>query len=151
MKTRFVLIAVLVACAAWSQSAADLLQKGIYTQETVGDLDGAIKIYRQVVTSSSESRAYAAQAQYRLGQCLLKKGAAAEATQAFKTLVSDYPEQTELVAKAKAYLPAAFELLPAPWADGELLEYDLTAQNSIKAGKLIYSTAAGPLKACSRW
>ncbi len=140
MKTRNVLLAVLLVMPLWSQSPADLLQKGIYTQETVGDLDGAIKIYRQIVSASSESRAYAAQAQFRIAQCLMKKGSTAEATQAFKTLISTYPEQTELVARARAYVPASMELLPAPWADSEVLEYSLTAQNGMKAGKLVMET-----------
>ena len=65
---------VLMGLPAQGQSTAELLQKGIYTQETVGDLDGAIKIYRQIINSASQSRTYAAQAQYRLGVCLLKKG-----------------------------------------------------------------------------
>src|SRR4249920_3726100 len=90
---------VLMGLPAEAQSTAELLQKGIYTQETVGDLDGAIKIYRQIVNSSSQSRTYAAQAQYRLAQCLLKKGENAEAVKAFEKLMQDYPEEKELVAK----------------------------------------------------
>lgn len=55
-------------------TAAELLQKGIYAQETAGDLDGAIKIYHQIVDSHPTQREIAAQAQYRLGMTLLEKG-----------------------------------------------------------------------------
>src|SRR5215471_3052615 len=94
------LAAALMGLPARGQSAADLLQKGIYTQETVGDLDGAIKIYSQIVNSATQSRTYAAQAQYRIGLCLLKKGESAEAQKAFEKLIRDYPEEKELVTKA---------------------------------------------------
>ena len=36
-------MAALFASAAGAQTGADLLQKGIYAQETMGDLDGAIR------------------------------------------------------------------------------------------------------------
>ena len=42
------------------QSASDLLEEGIFTEETVGDLDAAIKIYEQIVAQaqSKGSSAY---------------------------------------------------------------------------------------------
>ena len=50
------LVAVLLLGApANAQSAADLLQKGIHAQETVGDVDGAIQIFRQVAASPTVS------------------------------------------------------------------------------------------------
>src|SRR5512133_2032611 len=105
-----ILAASLLALPAAGQSAADLLQKGIYNQETVGNLDAAIQIYRQVVAAGAESRGYAAQAQYRLGVCLMKKGDNAGAVKAFEQLFADYPEQKELIAKAREYMPADFKL-----------------------------------------
>jgi hypothetical protein len=111
-----------------AQTASELLQKGIYLQETVGDLDSAIKAYRQVVQMSKESRESAAQAQFRLGLCLLKKDQQAEAAKAFQQVIQMYPEQTDLVTKARAAMntssaPAPQKLLAAPWEDGEVLEY----------------------------
>jgi hypothetical protein len=124
---------------AAGQSTADLLQKGIYTQETVGDLDGAIKIYRQIVNSASQSRTYAAQAQYRLAQCLLKKGDKAEAAKAFEKLVQDYSEEKELVAKAKEQMIADTRLLPIPWSDSELSEMQIKLPNGNVVGTKIVS------------
>jgi hypothetical protein len=77
--------------------AAKLLQKGIYTQDAVGDLDGAIRIYRQVLTASSFPREYAAQAQGRIVQCLLKKGDRTTAAREFDKLARDYADFKDVV------------------------------------------------------
>ncbi len=132
-----VMLTVLIVLPVVGQSTADLLQKGIYTQETVGDLDGAIKIYRQVISSASQSRAYAAQAQYRLGLCLLKKGEKSEAAKAFEKLVQDYSDEKELVAKAKEQMAGDTKLLPAPWGDTELFHLQIKLPNGNVAGTKI--------------
>ncbi|MEE9269625.1 MAG: hypothetical protein V3V49_05120, partial [Candidatus Krumholzibacteria bacterium] len=64
-----VIVAMVLASSlpAPAQSASDLLEKGIFTEETVGDLDAAIKIYEKIVAEGDSHRTYAAQAQYRLG------------------------------------------------------------------------------------
>lgn len=129
---QFTLTLVLVALSvapSMGQSPADLLQKAIYTQETLGDLDGAIKLYRQIVNSGAQSRVYAAQAQYRLGLCLLKKGEKSEAAKAFEKLVQDYSEEKELVAKAKEQLSADTRLVPTPWGESELSEFQIKLPN----------------------
>jgi tetratricopeptide (TPR) repeat protein len=82
-------------------TAAELLQKGIYAQETAGDLDGAIKIYHQIVDSHQAQREIAAQAQYRLGTTLLEKGDAAAASQEIQRLGWDFPDYKDLIASAK--------------------------------------------------
>ncbi len=112
MFLRFVTVAMLalslLATAGSAQTAAELLQKGIYTQETAGDLDAAIQIYRQVIRSAGNQRALAAQAQYRLAQCLRQKGAAADAAREFKKVIEGYPEERELVERAReSILPLA--------------------------------------------
>ena len=122
MVMKFVSIVLLTVNLVGAQSASELLQKGIYLQETVGDLDGAIKIYKQIAQTAQESRANAAQAQFRLGVCLEKKGLQAEAARVLLKVVTDYPEQTSLVTRAKALLPSGPKLLPAPWIDGEILD-----------------------------
>src|SRR5690349_5208639 len=129
-----ILAAALMGLPAECQSTAELLQKGIYTQETVGDLDEAIRIYRQIINSASQSRTYAAQAQYRLAQCLLKKGENAEAVKAFQKVVQDYPDQKELVSKARVYVPDEFTLLPVPWTDDELSELRIKLAGGLEIG-----------------
>jgi hypothetical protein len=114
--TAMLLLASFPANAA---SPAEALEKGIYNEETTGNLDEAIKLYRQVLSDAQKTEGLAAQAQYRLGRCLDKLGKKAEAAEAFKTLIRKYPDQKELVAKTKKMLPGRLELLPAPWKSGE--------------------------------
>jgi tetratricopeptide (TPR) repeat protein len=112
------------ATALPAQTITEMLQKGIYLQDTMGDVDGAIKVYQQILQTARNSRAVAAQAQYRLAVCLQKKGNEGAAAQAWQRLIQDYPEQTELVAKARQAIGGT-RLLSAPWAEGELLEMEL--------------------------
>src|SRR5713226_4879277 len=77
------------SAAAQAPTTSELLQKGIYLQETVGDLDAAIKIYRQIIQMAQQSRANAAEAEYRLGVCLQKKGQHAESAGTFQKLLKD--------------------------------------------------------------
>jgi hypothetical protein len=111
---------------AASESPSELLEKGIYNQETKGDLDSAIAIYQQLVAEANVNQSLAAQAQFRLGQCLLKKNRTTEATGAFEKLIHDFPNEKELVAKAREYLPGKFVLGPVPWVDGERLQINMT-------------------------
>jgi hypothetical protein len=114
-------IMLLAQPAVQADTAAEMLEKGIYNEETVGNLDEAIKIYREVVNVASQTQKLAAKAQFRLGQCLLKQQKKDDAVAAFKTLISKYPDQKELVAKAKQHLPDELRLSKAPWKDGERL------------------------------
>jgi len=105
--------AALGGSLAHAQTAAEQLQKGIFTQETTGDLDGAITIYRQIVDSGSTPRDVAAQAQYRLAQALLQKGDLSNAAGEFEKLAKNYADYGALVsnlansARANVLLNAA--------------------------------------------
>lgn len=81
-----------------AQTVAQQLQKGIYAQQTAGDLDGAIRIFREVIASNPAQRVYAAQAQMHLAQALLQKGDLAGAAQEFTTLSANYPEFHNMIA-----------------------------------------------------
>src|SRR3954465_3149083 len=59
---------------AWSASPDELLEKGIYTEETRGDLKAASRIYQQIADDPEAERNLVAQAQLRLGFCELKLG-----------------------------------------------------------------------------
>ncbi len=84
--------------SAQPQTAAEQLQKGVYTQQTVGDLDAAIQIYRQITTTNPGQNAIAAQAQFRIFQTLLQKGDLNGAQQEFQTLVLNYSDYRDLIA-----------------------------------------------------
>ena len=104
---RVVLILLFLVTAGFGQSVAELLEKGIYTQETIGNLDGAIQIYRQILKSAPKQRAYAAQAQSRLVECLVGKGDLKGALQEFGNLAKNYPDSNELVEAMARQLQAA--------------------------------------------
>jgi len=101
----FVVASLCMNASGQTSTAAELLQKGIYLEETTGDLDGAIHVYKQVAKMTEESRSNAAQAEFRMGVCLQKKGHPAEALSTFQNLIRDYPEQVDLVARARQLLP----------------------------------------------
>ena len=129
---------------ASAQSAADLLQKGIYAQETMGDLDGAIKSYRQVLTSYPSNKQIAAQAQYQLVLCMVQKGDRAAAAREFDSLTRNYPDQADLIAKAGKLVPATPTLLPAPWPDGEAFQLNIKRDGAFTGEYLFYSTGPNP-------
>jgi hypothetical protein len=87
----------LFAAPAPPQTAAEQMQKAIYAQQTAGDLDTAIQIYRQILTSSGADRKTAAAAQFRLGQALLQKGDLTAAAREFQML-ADYSEYKDVIA-----------------------------------------------------
>ena len=136
-----ILLAAIVAFQPCLTHAApvptsELLEKGIYTEETKGDVEGAIAIYQQLVAEAKAGQSLAAQAQFRLGQCFLKKNRAAEATAAFEKLIADFPDEKELVAKAREHLPADILLGPVPWVDGERQQLTLTLDSGLVIGTM---------------
>jgi hypothetical protein len=96
----FAALLLSIPCAA--QSPAELLQKGIYLQETEGNQDAAIQIYRQITASAGQSPV-AVQAQYRIAQAMLQKGDLNGASIEFQVLAARYPEGKELVAKLASH------------------------------------------------
>lgn len=91
-----------VSFAAESLSA--LLQKGIFAEETEGNLDAAIKIYEGIVKEAEANRSLAAQAQYRLAVCYQKKGNKEQAIAALRQLIAAFPNEGTLNEKARALL-----------------------------------------------
>jgi hypothetical protein len=139
------------AQAAPAASASELLEQGIYSEETKGDVDAALKLYQQVVTEARASQSVAAQAQYRLGVCYYKKKNFAQATEAFQKLVREFPDQKDMVAAANKYLAGAVPLLPAPWGDGEEMQLDIKFPTGFKIGAAWYRVHAGESGGKKTW
>ena len=139
------------AQAVAAASPSELLEQGIYSEETKGDVDAALKLYQQVVAEAKTGQAVAAQAQYRLGVCYHKKKNYAEATSAFEKLLKDYPDQKDLIALANKYLAGAMPLLPAPWVDGEELRLDIKFATGYKLGTVRYRVNAGETNGQRIW
>jgi hypothetical protein len=132
------LTALIAAHSLWAAdppaSPSELLEKGIYAEETKGDLDSAIALYQQLIAEAKTNASLAAQAQLRIGQCLLKKNRPAQAAEAFQQLIRDYPNEKEAVARAREYLPTDLPLGPVSWVDGERLRLRLTLQTGVAFG-----------------
>ena len=136
---------------AAAASPSELLEQGIYSEETKGDVDAALKLYQQVVTEAKAGQAVAAQAQYRVGICYYKKKNYSEANAAFEKLLKDYPDQKDLIALANKYLANAMPLMPAPWVDGEEMQLDLKFPSGIKIGTACYRVYAGEANGQKIW
>src|SRR5258706_7504215 len=137
--------------AAYGAWPSELLQKGIYSEETKGALDSAMQLYQQVITEAKGAQAVAAQAQYRLGVCYYKKKDYTEANAAFERLIKDYPEQKELLALAREYLAGAVAFIPAPWADGEEMQLDIKFPTGFKLGMGAYAASSGETNGQKIW
>jgi hypothetical protein len=144
---------LLVACLslglpglASAEPVSTQLERAVYVEETAGDIDKAIELYQQIIASAEADRPHLAQAQYRLGMCLAKKGRNEEAVAAFKKVVSQYGDQEEVASKAAEqlrkldYQPLAIQ--PAPWADGEVMRLRLTTAAGGEIGTIIYTADA---------
>jgi hypothetical protein len=101
---RVALTALLLAFHCPAQTPAELLQKGIYTQETAGDSEGALQIYRQITASAPAQSPVAAQAQFRIAEVLLQKGDLHGAALEFNILATRYSEHQALIAKMASRL-----------------------------------------------
>jgi hypothetical protein len=124
------------AGAAAPPSPAELLEKGIYSEETKGDVDAAISIYEQLVAQAKANQSLAAEAQLRLGQCYLKKNRQTDAAAAFEKVIHDFPGEKEIVAKARGFLPGELAIGPVTWAEGERLNYTLTLAGGAEIGAM---------------
>ena len=101
MNKSFVLGAMLIffgiAPSGRAASAAELLEKGIYTEETKGDLKAASQVYQQIVDDPNADRSLVAQAQLRLGLCELKLGNKPRAIFALDRLTQEFPDKDKLL------------------------------------------------------
>ena len=103
-----VLPLVLAASLASAQeSGYDLYQKALVKERAVGDVEEAIHLYQRVASEFGSNHALAAKAQYRLGLLYNRLGRNGEAQRAFNAVVSQYPDQTDLVREARSKLVTA--------------------------------------------
>jgi len=132
-----VILSLSLVNAAWAQAASELLEKGIYAEETQGDLAAAIRIYERISGTADAERATVAQALLRLGMCYLKSGRKAEATSTFQKLAKEFPDQKAIVAKIPAQA-TALALAPAPWPAEETLVFRAKLPGSPQGGVMVF-------------
>jgi len=109
MKTHLILIIGLVLLtgflSAQEKKASVSLTAAIYEEEVTGNLDKAVSLYLDILKKYPADRQVAAKTLYRLGLVNEKMGQK-KANEYFRRLVNTYPDQTEMVALAKAKLTA---------------------------------------------
>jgi Tol biopolymer transport system component len=96
-------VALLLCAGSVVQTPEALLGSALHQESVIGDLAGAIEMYRNIMKTKGVPRPIAAQAQLHLGICYERSGRP-EARQAFETVVRDYPDQREFVLRARTLL-----------------------------------------------
>ena len=134
-----------------SEPVSELLEKAIYKEESAGDLDAAIQIYQQIIQEAEANRHAVAEAHYRLGMCLIKKGDKEKGVEILGKLVKDYPEEKDLVKKAHEQLQPALNLIPAPWKNGEAFTLSILAPSGSEIGTLSYTARLTEVKGTPAW
>jgi hypothetical protein len=137
---RFALGALLVfPCLA--QTSAELLQKAIYTQETAGDSEGAIQIYRQITAAAAQQSPVAAEAQFRIAELLLQKGDLNGAATEFNILASRYSDHQALIAKMAGRIRGVQDRPSGAIHDGRYRDSRTGLEFPVPAGwKMTYNT-----------
>ncbi len=156
------LIVALLAFSSsiWGDTVSTLLEEGIYAEETKGDLDEAIAIYKKIIDENEGNLSNIAKVYYRLGTCYLKTGDDAKAIEMFKQLMTRFPEQVEIVNDAKNQLSKLetlddgdrpLEIGPAPWEAGETCWYDMKTPANMSLGKMIMSIKSVAINGNDMW
>ena len=146
------LISILVfSSSAWGENVSTLLEEGIYAEETKGDLDEAMTIYKKIIDENVGNSANIAEAYYRLGTCYLKTGDETKAIEMFKKLLTGFREHEEIASDARDQLVklnaldeqdqivTPLELGQVPWETGETCWYSFGTPAIKSLGKGILS------------
>jgi Tol biopolymer transport system component len=96
-----------------AQTGHDLFQQALVKERADGDLRGAIAIYERIAREFAEDRALAAKALVQMGRCHEKLGNE-DAQRAYRRVVREYPDQTDMVAEARGRLTALERLATPP-------------------------------------
>ncbi len=121
------------------QSAESLYEAAVFKKDASGDMEGAIKIFREVIDRFPNNLEIAAKAQLQIGLCYEKLGRS-EAIKAYELVVEKYSGQKEQVATARARLaelaagtPVGPSVVELEWGPiGE--PYELSPDGTMMAG-----------------
>ncbi len=117
MRSLLVLATSIMVCVGapvvGAQRLSDLLEEGIYNQETTGDLDAALEKFSQIEREAVAVRRIAAEALYRMGEYYLTKGDNAAASAQFEKVLSQYGDDRLATAKARRQLASKAKKRPA--------------------------------------
>ncbi|MBP1597622.1 MAG: hypothetical protein H6Q05_2999 [Acidobacteria bacterium] len=100
--------ALTAGLAAAQEKPAEQLRKAIVEEEANQSLDKAVQMYQSILSQFDELRKTAATAQFHLAGCYRKQGKNELAIAAYKRIVQEFSDQTELVGASRKYLSNTF-------------------------------------------
>jgi carboxyl-terminal processing protease len=128
LKQSLTLAAVLAMFAltplARAASVDELLEQGIYLEETKGELKAATEVYRKILDDPAANRSLVAQAHLRLGLCELKLGNKPQAISALERLTQEFPDKNVLLAIVQDHMPALLDQMIKQIEQNYILEVD---------------------------
>jgi Tol biopolymer transport system component len=99
------LLLTVVLCA--QDGVRRLYERARLLEESNKNLPEALRLFAEVVKLGKEQRSLAARAQFEQGVLLERLGRKGDAIRAFRSVVVDFPEESELVRLARAHIPTA--------------------------------------------
>jgi tetratricopeptide (TPR) repeat protein len=124
--------------------AEKLYQEGWYKETALNDFEGAIKIYQKIVEEYSQDKTVSPKALFQMGGCYEKLGKHYRevAISAYQMIINCYPDQKELVDKAKTKL-SEFNQSESLESDKTITRTEMTIKKEDKKFDLIepYFTA----------
>lgn len=105
----------LILAASAQQSAEEMYEAAVFKKDADGDMEGAIKIFRDIVERFPSNVEIAAKAQLQIGICYEKMGQKnnKQAQEAFQKVLDNYPSQSDEVKIAREKLSALLKPQPA--------------------------------------
>ncbi len=96
----------MVPAAHGQQTAEGLYEAAVFKKDADGDMEGAIKIFREIVERFPNNSGIAAKAQLQVGLCYEKLGQdkIKQAQDAFQKVIDNYPSQSQEVKIAREKL-----------------------------------------------
>jgi DNA-binding beta-propeller fold protein YncE len=99
-----VFLSLIPASSFAQQNPRDLYQRARMLDDSSRNLMKAIRLYSQFISLEKNNRALVAEAQYRIGVLYNRIGRKQDAQRAFKTVVTQYPDQTPIAERARSRL-----------------------------------------------
>lgn len=116
-------MAVLLGCARLTLAQSpdpvrEALERGLAAEESTRDLAGAAKAYTDAVAAADARRSIHATALFRLAEVQRRQGKTNEATELYRRVLAEFPDQAEMVAASRRHMG---EARPATSAAGNSL------------------------------
>lgn len=106
---------------------SEILEKAKHAERVLGDLTLAQKLYTDVVNSQKINQRILGEAYLGLANCLFLSGQVEQGKTLLNTIDSKFQDDEIILSQANElkthFLSGLPELIPAPWKDGEVLQY----------------------------